>query len=56
MKEIIIDLDLLDQLRLAKAAASTGKSNDELVASAFEALLCSEDSNNLSPRKEEVAA
>ena len=54
--EITIDLDILGQLRLAKAGEATGKNQDELIVAAFENFLCAQGYNNLATNKEIVAA
>lgn len=46
MKKIILELDILDQLRLKKAESATGKSIDDLVVKAIENFLSGEGFNN----------
>lgn len=56
MEQILLDLDILAQLRLEKAAANTGKTRDELIAAALEHFLSLEGFNNLTADKETAAA
>lgn len=56
MKKIILELDILDQLRLLKAGNATGKSTDDLVVQAMEDFLSGEGSNNPDVRASATAA
>lgn len=54
-KEVMIELDILNQLRLAHAAEDTGKSEGELIANALDDFLRTKGFNNL-VSKDVVAA
>ena len=56
MEKVILELDILDQLRLMKAGNVTGKSTDELVVQAMEKFLSAEGSNNPDVRTSATAA
>ena len=54
--EITIDLDILGQLRLAKAGEATGRSQEELIEAAIDSFLCAQGYNNLTTKEGIVAA
>ena len=54
--KVTIDLDIIGQLRLAKAGEATGKNQDELIVAAVEKFLCAQGYNNLAANEGIVAA